>query len=397
MPEQKPGLVRRLARAVKRRLRPQPNNPAASISADGTPRGQVLLSYVPEPFTSPDRDDLMHKHTHYWESWQIAESFRKQGFAVDVIHYNDTRFIPTKDYDILVSARINLEYLARHLPADCLKIAHLDTSHFLTNNANAYARLVDARERTGVSLRNLRMMEENWAIENADLGCVLGNDYTAGTYRFAGKPIHRIPISCTDEFDWPESRNFATARSRFMWFGSAGFVHKGLDLTLEAFRELPQHTLTVCGPMDSEKRFREAYHADLFEAENVVTPGWIDVTGKEFRDICAQSIATIYPSCAEGGGGSVITCMHAGLIPIVTEEASVDVGDFGVILPDARIATIRDAVASLSAMPLDELESRARMARDYARKHHTQARFAENYDEFVANIVMPQWSQRRGK
>lgn len=389
------GILRKVKNALKRRLRPKPGKPAASVTAVGTERGQVLLSYVPEPFTAPDREDLLHRHTHYWESWQIAESFRKQGFAVDVIHYSDDQFVPNRDYDILVSARINLERLARHLPERCLKIAHLDTAHYLTNNANAYARLVDARERTGVSLRNLRMMEENWAIEAADFGCVLGNSYTAETYRFAGKPIYRVPISCTDEFEWPKARDFATARSGFLWFGSAGFVHKGLDRTLEAFRSLPQLTLTVCGPMTSEKRFRDAYQKDLYESPNVVTPGWTDVTGTSFRRICEQSVATIYPSCAEGGGGSVITCMHAGLIPIVTREASVDVGDFGVVLPDASIGSIRDATENLSRLPADELEDRARAARDFARQHHTQATFAENYDEFVADVVMPEWTRRR--
>jgi glycosyltransferase involved in cell wall biosynthesis len=369
--------------------------PAASLKPEGTTRGKVLLSYIPDAFTSPDAEALSHRHTHYWESSQIAATFLANGFSVDVVHYDDANFVPRKDYDILVSARTNLERLARLLPKNCLKIAHLDTAHFLTNNANAYARLVSTRERRGVALRNLRMIEQNWALEAADIGCVLGNDFTADSYRYAGKPIYRIPISCTDTFDWPEQRDFEQARSHFMWFGSAGFVHKGLDLVLEAFRELPELSLTVCGPMESEIRFTKAFHDDLYETPNIVTPGWTDVTEPGYMSICRKSIATIYPSCAEGGGGSVLTCMHAGLIPVVTRESSVDVGDFGIVLSAATIGDIKAAALQLASMSVTELENRARVAWEYARTHHTRETFTRDYEQFVENVVMPEWKRRQ--
>jgi glycosyltransferase involved in cell wall biosynthesis len=369
--------------------------PAATLKPAGTARGKVLLSYIPDAFTSPDAEALSHRHTHYWESSQIAATFLANEFSVDVVHYDDANFVPREDYDILVSARTNLERLARLLPKNCLKIAHLDTAHFLTNNANAYARLASTRERRGVALRNLRMIEQNWALESADIGCVLGNDFTADSYRYAGKPIYRIPISCTDTFDWPEDRDFEQARSHFMWFGSAGFVHKGLDLVLEAFRELPELSLTVCGPMESEIRFAKAFHDDLYETPNIATPGWTDVTEPAYVNICRESIATIYPSCAEGGGGSVLTCMHAGLIPVVTRESSVDVGDFGIVLADGTIGEIKAAALQLASMTVTELENRARASWEYARAHHTQESFTKDYAQFVANVVMPEWKLRQ--
>lgn len=389
----------RLRRLIGRRIRPRKRHskPDVTLRPEGAVRGEVLLSYVPDAFTSPDSDELVHKHTHYWESAQIAATYLANGFSVDVVKYDDSDFVPQKDYDILVSARTNLERLARSLPENCLKIAHLDTAHFLTNNANALARLVDVRERRGATLRNLRTIEENWAIEAADMGCVLGNEFTASTYRYAGKPIYRIPISCTDTFPWPENRNFDEARTRFMWFGSSGFVHKGLDLVLEAFKESPELSLTVCGPMESEIRFVNAFHDDLYGTPNIDTPGWTDVTGPDYADMCRRSVATIYPSCAEGGGGSVLTCMHAGLIPIVTRESSVDVGDFGIVLSSATVDEIIAAANFVSSLPATELENRARASWEYARANHTQQTFAQDYEEFVANVVLPEWEQRRAR
>lgn len=393
--------LNRLLRLAKRPFRSQAqqphSKPAATLRPDGAPRGRVLLSYIPDAFTSADAEQLVHRHTHYWESVQIAKTYLAHGFSVDVVQYDDAKFMPKKAYDILVSARTDLERLAKLLPENCLKIAHLDTAHFLTNNANALARLVDTRERRGVTLRNLRTIEENWAIEAADMGCVLGNEFTAESYKYAGKPIHRIPISCTDTYPWPEDRNFDDARTRFMWFGSAGFVHKGLDLVLEAFKDLPDLSLTVCGPMDSEIRFANAFHDDLYQTPNIETAGWTDVTSPAFTDICRQSVATIYPSCSEGGGGSVLTCMHAGLIPIVTRESSVDVGDFGIVLDAGSIGDIKAAANRLAAMSVTELENRARAAWEHARANHTQESFSKDYENFVTTIVLPEWKQRQAR
>ena len=206
------------------------------------------------------------------------------------------------------------------------------------------------------------MVEDNWAIEAADLGCVLGNEFTADSYGFAGKDIHRIPLSSVRRFDWQEDKSFEDARNTFMWFGSGGFAHKGLDLVIDAFAELPDLNLLICGPVEQEPRFVKAFDKQMYHADNIETIGWIDVTSEAFKALCERTIATIYPSCSEGGGGSVITCMHAGLIPVVTPEASVDVGSSGIVLEDTDVQSIQDAVVTLSRTPADELRQRAKSA-----------------------------------
>ena len=41
----------------------------------------------------------------------------------------------------------------------------------------------------------------------------------------------------------PEGKDFEVCRPHFMWLGSRGFVHKGLDVVLEAFSEMPELAL----------------------------------------------------------------------------------------------------------------------------------------------------------
>ena len=367
---------------------------ASSLGGPGAHTGRVLISYIPDDVLSAE-NEVSPSHTHYWECRQIAHSYVAAGFAVDVVQFDDTSFIPDKKYDVLVSARTDIERLSKYVPAHCLKIAHLDTAHFLTHNANALLRLRDIRDRHGISLRSNRMVEDNWAIETADIGCVLGNDFTADSYRFAGKPIHHIPLSSVQQFEWDTDKNFDSCRDTFIWFGSGGFAHKGLDLVIDAFQELPNMNLLICGPLDEEPRFIRAFDRQMFHSGNIETIGWVDVTSDDFRALMRRTLATIYPSCSEGGGGSVITCMHAGVIPVVTREASVDTEDFGSVLKTASIDSIREAVIALSQTPSNELERRARLAWEFARGRHSREIFAKHYDRFVREVVMPEVDRRR--
>ena len=394
-------LINRLLRLLGLEVRRRPRHRdevhkgvTASLLPQGEALGHALIAYIPDDVLSAE-GDVSASHTHYWECRHMAKSFAAAGFAVDVVHFADDTFVPRKTYDVLVSARTNLERLAKHVPSNCLKIAHLDTAHFLTHNANAMQRLRDIRNRHGVSLRSNRMVEDNWAIETADMGCVLGNEFTANSYRFAGKPIHRIPLSSVRQFDWQDDKDFEACRDTFLWFGSGGFAHKGLDLVIDAFEDLPHLKLLICGPLDVEPRFLKAFDHQMFHTDNIETIGWIDVTGEEFTKLRRRTLATIYPSCSEGGGGSVITCMHAGLIPVVTTEASVDVGDSGLVLGSASVDAIREAAIALSGMPASALKDRAKSARELARCNHTREIFAEHYDRFVVDFVVPEVGRRR--
>lgn len=388
-------MLKRLLKAVLSGLglelsKCEPNNPAdfASVTLEpsGEARGRALFSFVIEPFLRAEGEPISNAHTHDWESVQMAQTFLDLGYVVDVISYRNTRFIPSCHYDLFVSARTNLERIAQHLDPDCIKIAHLDTAHWLSNNHAAYARLLALKQRRGVVLSNRKMVEQNRAIEAADVATVLGNEFTMDTYRYANKPILRVPISTTSTYPYPEEKDLDQVRRHYLWFGSAGLVHKGLDVVLEAFAALPDYHLTVCGPISGEEEFEQAFRKELYETENIRTVGWVDVESEEFREILDSCLAVIYPSASEGGGGCVITCMHAGLIPVVTYEASVDIEDFGVLMDGISVEAVTASVIRLSAMPVDELQRRLQAAWQYVGQHHTREAFAENFRKAIHEI-----------
>jgi glycosyltransferase involved in cell wall biosynthesis len=353
----------------------------------GPVRGHVLLSYIIDAAMIRTEEELPHSHVNFWETWTMAQCFREEGYVVDIIHWSRRRPLPRTDYDIFVDVRRNFDWHAAVLPTSCLKVAHMDTSHFRFHNASQRRRLEDLRQRRGIALAPFKLVEENTASENADVIAVIGNDITMGTFAYAGKPIHRIRLSNARSYPFPDRKDFNASRRRFLWLGSEGFVHKGLDLTLEAFAGLPDHELVVCGPLDKEPAFVKAFANLLYETPNIRAEGWVDIAGARFQELANQCVGLIYPSCSEGCAGCVVTAMHAGLIPIVTRESGVDVEpERGILLPDATIASIQKAIRNLSGQSAAELETRARAAWTWVRETHTRERFKQEYRAWVREL-----------
>jgi len=358
-----------------------------SLPPESAAKGNVLISLINEPFLLPKGTPISHDHTHDWETWRMAQTWRALGYRVDVIRWSNRTFTPFKKYDVFIDARMNLERLAPLLNSDCVKVMHIDTAHWLFHTTAQHERLLALQQRRGVTVRPWKSVEPNHGIEACDVATMLGNDFTKSTYAFANKPIIRTRISTTDLFDWPKNKDWDAARRRFIWFGSAGMVHKGLDIVLEAFATMPDCHLTVCGPVDGEGDFVNAYREELSATANITTMGWTDIHSRRWIELAQESGAVVYPSCSEGGGGSVITCMHAGMLPIVTTEASVDIGEFGVAIETGSVDAVKEAVQRVIEMSPDEFEQRTRAAWEFARAFHTRDRFAEEYRAAAEEIV----------
>lgn len=359
-----------------------------TLPARGAERGRVLLSYIIEPFLLPPDSPVRATHTHYWESQRIAELWAEAGYTVDIIHWTNRRFVPQRRYDFAIDVRHNLERLAPLLNPDCVRILHIETSHWLFHTAAQHNRLLDLQRRRGVTLPPSKLVLPNLGIEHADCATILGNHANQETFGYAKKPMYRIPISAPMDYPWPESKDFDAVRRRFLWIGSSGFVHKGLDLALEAFVAMPDFHLTICGPLKSEPDFTRVYQRELFATENIAPVGWVDVTSDVFTRIAASCIGLIYPSCSEGCTGIAVNCMHVGLIPVLSYQSGVDVApERGVILDENSIPAIQAAVRAIAARPTSELAAMARASWEFARANHTKAQFAAAYQSFIGQML----------
>ncbi|QFS47809.1 glycosyltransferase [Nostoc sphaeroides] len=350
-------------------------------------KGNVLLSYRIEPFLLKPGQPMPNDHTWYWEVWQIAQTFLTLGYNVDVIQFHNDKFVPQKDYAFFIDIRHRMEALAPKLNKDCIKIFHVDIANMVFRNAAECNRLLELQRRKGITLKPQRFEVPNLGIEYADCAIVLGNDFTTDTFKYANKPMYRIPISSPVLYPYADNKDFEAVRKRFLWFGGSALVLKGLDLVLDAFAQMPEYHLTVCGPVSNDKEFEQAFYKELYETPNIHTYGWINVSSPDFIEVTNNCLGLVYPSVSEGQSGAVISCLQAGLIPILSYESGVDVHDFGVIFDNLSVDEIKAKVRSISNLPVEDLKLMSRQAWEYARANHTKEKFAQVYKNVVEQII----------
>lgn len=342
------------------------------------PNGKLaLVSYVKHPFLLQKSELDRVPHTNPFECLDSVIVLLEAGYKVDVIDWTDTKFIPKKKYDLCLDVHQNLERLKDILPKDCVKIFYITGANWRFQNSSENKRLDELEKRRGVRLAPRRNIAAADNIEHCDFALALGSEFAKSTYTYAGKDIERIPLPSVVFYDSPENKNFDAIRKNFVWIGGGGAVHKGLDVVLECFKDLPDYKLTICGPVHAEKDFAEFYTKELFETPSIKTVGRIDIRSKAFKDIVENSIALIYPSCSEGQSGSVITALQAGLIPLISYESGVDVDGFGKILTDHSSEYLKKEIITLSNTNTKELKRMSLAAWNYARKNHTREVFRD--------------------
>ena len=359
--------------------------PQVVLNPSGKNKGVVAISYLAWPFKKNRIDSRSRGHTNAQEVLAMAKIFVELGFRVDVCDWENADYVPPGDCAIAIDIHGNLERWI--LPRECKKVLHATGAHWLFQNRAELERLEALRIRKGVALSSRRIVEPSRGSEVADHVTVLGNEFTMETFRFTGKPLTRIPISSAYAFSYPQERDQEKARRKFLWLGSYGMVHKGLDLALEAFAEMPELQLTVCGRPEKEEDFYNLYETELKKTANIHFQGWVDMSSPQFAEIARTHAAVIYPSCSEGGAGSVIHCMHAGLIPVCTTEASVDLGAFGISVNEGSVSAVRNACQRIAGMSPKEIGERSRAAWEHATKYHSLDAFADNYSRFAATLI----------
>jgi hypothetical protein len=345
-----------------------------------------VISYILWPFLEGYDSTKARGHTNAWEVVKIAEIFVDLGFCVEVVDWQNTSYIPPADCLIVVDIDKNLERWADSLPPKCIKIFHATGPHWLESNIGELTRIENIRKRKGVALMPRRQVQFNRGAEVADHITVLGNDYTISTYLSGRVPVTRIPISSAYEFEWPKNRDLHSAKRHFFWLSSYGMAWKGLDLALEAFSGMPELCLTVCGRPEKEKDFFDLYERELLHTANIKFVGWMDLASPEFLEIAGSHAFVIQLGSAEGGGGSAIHCMHAGMIPICTKENSIDLGDFGCLVDTPDVQSVQAVCRQASGLTEKEIERRANASWNHVRTFHTRNTFASKYKEFAHQI-----------
>lgn len=271
---------------------------------------------------------------------------------------------------------------------------HITSAYGDFQNIAEGQRLEELKRRRNFSIKPQRVENPSNNPQYADYLEGLGNQTIHNTYAKFKKPIYPIPISVAREFDFPQKKDFESARAHFLWFGGGGAVLKGLDIVLEAFASLPNLTLHIVGPVTKEPDFALAYKHELALPNMIVHPRpRISPDGKmlcgdtPFTNITDTCGALVYPSASEGTSGAVVQAMHAGLIPIITKQTGLREDAPVIICEQPTVDSIKNLVLEVSRMEPDALRDKARDSWLYAREHHAKETFSKAYAHFIDDIL----------
>lgn len=176
-------------------------------------------------------------------------------------------------------------------------------------------------------------------------------------------------------------KDFDAARNRFVWFGSRGLIHKGLDILIEAFRELPHYQLTIYGAPASELRGWKL-------PPNVINRGKIEVMSRQYIDDVVMSHAfTLSLSCSEGMQTGIATCMMSGLIPLVTPETGYDDCPHALHFNGWSCEEVVRRINECASISFTQLRNRSEQVRTYAMEHYTDKAFGHNFNKTVKLLL----------
>lgn len=358
--------------------------------------GRVLLYHKTDPFIFGG-SLIDFSHTNNWEIYEIAKIFNRLGYVVDIID----RSIELEDLKIIkdeyviflgLGAGDSGKYfsdIAEKVPGAIKILYAMGTEPNLSNKIMLARHDYFRSRHPDISIRNRRLINfvnSEKLYKNTDVIMTLGNDFTAGSYNYLNKPVYLVNISTYSGLSMSVS-DFSTKKAnKFIYFGGNGNIRKGLDLVLEVFAKHPELTLYVGAPK-TELDFNVFANDLIKRANNIHWLGFIDVTGKLFKEITKDCGYVILPSSSEGCATSVVTCMRRGCVPVVTKETGIpNLDNFGYLIPQGTLESVDDVVTRVANISPVELKEKI-FKTYYESFLYTQAQFSASFEKNILSII----------
>lgn len=285
-----------------------------------------------------------YSHTNLWEIREIVRILNRKGFLVDLVDRDAEQFIPEDEYELFIglgaglSGKFFAKY-AKRLPSATKILLAAGPEPRVSNQLvrEQYDRFNNRKKTAVPAMRLTEGLDFETFAALTDYFLVIGEQHTfcPQTYKVLGKPVLTYLPSSSPKIrfdpEWIKKRD----RKSFLCFAGNGFICKGVDILVDAFVNMPDATLHICGP-DTEKNFFDVMGDAIKKSGNIHYEGFVDVGGEKFNWLTSKCSYVIFASSSEGCATSVTTVFRAGLVPILTPETSIDVGTFGYLIDGSK-------------------------------------------------------------
>lgn len=169
-----------------------------------------------------------------------------------------------------------------------------------------------------------------------------------------------------------------------MWFGGPAFIHKGLDIVIEAIKNDSRFYLHVCGIKESK------VPRCLKRNNNVSFYGFIDIKSSLYKNLVSICSHSILLSASEGGiASSTVTNMYSGLIPIIS-GIDENLPSFAISLKEREVDTknvkniLTEQHKLINNFYVNNLRNKIS---EYSINYFTEERFQNNFHKALDEIT----------
>ncbi|MCL5409270.1 MAG: glycosyltransferase [Patescibacteria group bacterium] len=353
---------------------------------------RALILYTPAAISyflnkRLDQFNNFSYHSMYWETTEMINLLNKSGYIVDYVDHLNPPKINWQKYDLVIENWCHLMNAPKI--AGQTRVYYATSCHWLYQNQAELSRISQFANRNNFFVPAERQLPFNTSDSIDGFMTYFGNAHQLSSGY--AKTTKKIPLNISSVYVPPSlpPKN-KTASTHFIWMGGGGLVHKGLDLAVEAFSKIPHATLHVIGGYSSEALFADWLKKQTKKYDNIVLHGYLNVTSVTFAKIASQAVGVVYPSCAEGGPGSVAQLLHFGLIPIVTKSANVRAERLGYVTENQQDKQIIDFiiknVEKVMAMSQPKLVATSMEIKEYARVNHTRQSYSQSFQHLLEII-----------
>lgn len=352
----------------------------------------VLLVYITSAFDKKTR----YSHSNLWECKIAGEVFRDLCFNVDVINYNTSKIPDIKKYSVIYGMGETYEKLFSQKQPDQLFMNYATGCNPIWSNIETTKKVRSFFEKTGKLLpESSRLIHhtQHLQILLSDKVIVLGNDFVKNTYFIIDDRKKRYDNLNAFYFDFHDisvkDKVISDCKKNFLWFGSAGALHKGLDICLDYFAGKPDLHLHICGlNNEAEKRFTEHYHNELYNLPNIHYYGFLNLDSNALKTVLVKCGFTIFPSISEGGAVALLNVIgNGGVLPIYSKSTGVPFELDGFEFDPINVEKLEEYVSKAIDLDENEYSERSERLQKYVKKQFTLSEYSKNLKVIISKTI----------
>jgi hypothetical protein len=324
--------------------------------------------------------------TQPFEILKIVNAFSDSGYAIDIIDCIDKRaleIVKDKSYDLIFGFGENFYQLTKLNPF-ALSILYMTENHPEFSYKEEKKRLDYFYERYG---RKLIIRRSGKYYKISHLQNMYSQVITMGEPKLLNNQYNNPYVLFPTGLINPDfvfyNKDHLNTRKHFLWLGSTGAVHKGLDLLLDVFNLRDDIVLHICGLEKNDRKY-----LNMSKRENIIEDGLIYIKSKTFLQLVDKCSFIILPSCSEACSTSITTGMLHGLIPVVMKDAGFTrLGNNAIFLEDFKIDYLEKKLNELSNSDAEKLSLFSRQVFDFAQQNFTIQAFGNNFKAIISDIL----------